>query len=154
MSILAQSGREAAVPDYMVPFAPILQKGEKPFAMFVDLKNKYDWVLKRVIVYPSVDRLIEVLEDEIVRPSEAKFNKLLARADQTTSPQEYLEPLIRTRPVLRLLHSITSSARASSVGGTSTPSARAVGRLMTNSNLLDCTTGRSAGLAPLRILPV
>src|SRR6516164_6797800 len=52
------------------------------------------------------------------------------------------------------LHSITSSARASSVGGTSTPSARAVGRLMTNSNLLDCTTGRSAGLAPLRILPV
>src|SRR5262245_52339599 len=55
---------------------------------------------------------------------------------------------------LAALHSITSSARASSVGGTSTPSARAVGRLMTNSNLLDCTTGRSAGLAPLRILPV
>jgi hypothetical protein len=59
---------QATVPDYMVPFAPILQKGEKPFAMFVDLKNKYDWVLKRVIIYPSVDRLIEVLEDEIVRP--------------------------------------------------------------------------------------
>jgi hypothetical protein len=36
-------------------------------------------VLKRVIVYPSVDRLIEVLEDEIVRPAEAKFNELLAR---------------------------------------------------------------------------
>jgi hypothetical protein len=59
---------QATVPDYMVPFAPILQKGEKPFAMFVDLKNKYDWVLKRVIIYPSVDRLIEVLGDEIVRP--------------------------------------------------------------------------------------
>jgi hypothetical protein len=52
------------------------------------------------------------------------------------------------------LYSITSSARARSVGGTSMPSARAVGRLMTNSNLVDCTTGRSAGLAPLRILPV
>src|SRR5262249_44914557 len=51
-------------------------------------------------------------------------------------------------------HSITSSARASSVGGTSMPSARAVGRLMTKSNLVGCTTGRSAGLAPLRILPV
>src|SRR5262249_30998022 len=50
---------QATVPDYMVPFAPILQEGEKPFAMFVDLKNKYDWVLKDVIVYPSVDRLIE-----------------------------------------------------------------------------------------------
>ena len=48
-------------------------------------------------------------------------------------------------------HSITSSARASSVGGTSRPSALAVFRLMTNSNLVDCKTGRSAGLAPLRI---
>ena len=34
-------------------------------------------------------------------------------------------------------HSITSSARPSSVGGTSRPSARA--ELMTSSNLLDCT---------------
>src|SRR5262245_10377081 len=33
-------------------------------------------------------------------------------------------------------HSITSSARASSVAGTSRPSASAVGRLMTNSNLV------------------
>ena len=47
-------------------------------------------------------------------------------------------------------HSITSSARASSVGGTSRPSALAVIRLMTNSNLVDCKTGRSAGFAPLR----
>ena len=35
-------------------------------------------------------------------------------------------------------HSITSSARASSVGGTSRPSALAVLRLMTNSNLVGC----------------
>jgi hypothetical protein len=34
------------VPDYMVPFAPILQQGEDPFSMFVDLQNKYDWVLR------------------------------------------------------------------------------------------------------------
>jgi hypothetical protein len=27
----------------------------------------------------SVDRLIEVLEDKVVRPAEAKFNELLAR---------------------------------------------------------------------------
>jgi uncharacterized protein YjbI with pentapeptide repeats len=70
---------QATVPDYMVPFAPILQEGEQPFAMFVDLQNKYDWVLQPVIGYPSVDRLIEVLEDKIVRPAEAKFNELLAR---------------------------------------------------------------------------
>jgi hypothetical protein len=51
-------------------------------------------------------------------------------------------------------HSITSSVMASSDGGTSMPSALAVPRLMTNSNLTDWTTGRSAGLAPLRMLPV
>jgi uncharacterized protein YjbI with pentapeptide repeats len=70
---------QATVPDYMVPFVPILQQGEEPFSMFVDLQNKYDWVLKPVVGYPSVDRLIEVLEDKVVRPAEAKFNELLAR---------------------------------------------------------------------------
>jgi hypothetical protein len=62
----------------MVPFVPILQQGENPFAMFVDLQ-KYDWVLRPVIGYPSIDRLVEVLEDEIVRPAEAKFDELLSR---------------------------------------------------------------------------
>jgi len=51
-------------------------------------------------------------------------------------------------------HSITSSAMDSSDGGTSMPSALAVVRLSTNSNLVDCSTGRSAGFAPLRMLPV
>jgi hypothetical protein len=63
----------------MMPFAPILQEGEKPFAMFVDLQNKYDWVLKPIIGYSSVDQLVEVLEDKIVRRAETKFNQLLAR---------------------------------------------------------------------------
>jgi hypothetical protein len=33
---------QATVPDYMVPFVPILQQGdeENPFTMFVDLQNK------------------------------------------------------------------------------------------------------------------
>jgi Pentapeptide repeats (8 copies) len=70
---------QATVPDYMVPFAPILQQGEQPFSTFVDLQNKYDWVLQPVVGYPSVDRLIDVLEDKIVRPAEVKFNELLAR---------------------------------------------------------------------------
>src|SRR5262245_40032302 len=45
-------------------------------------------------------------------------------------------------------HSMTSSAMASSDDGTVRPSIRAVWWLMTSSILLDCTTGRSAGLAP------
>src|SRR5262249_9647194 len=50
------------------------------------------------------------------------------------------------------VHSITSSARASSVGGTSRPSVLAVVRLMTRSNLVGCSTGMSAGLVPRKIL--
>jgi len=50
-------------------------------------------------------------------------------------------------------YSITSSASASSVGGTARGSAFAALRLITSSNLVGCKTGRSAGLAPLRIRP-
>jgi len=50
-------------------------------------------------------------------------------------------------------HSITSSARVSSAGGTSRPSACAVLRLMNSSIFVDCWTGRSAGFSPLRIRP-
>ena len=47
----------------------------------------------------------------------------------------------------RQLYSITSSAWASSVGGTVRPSELAVLMLITNSNLVGCCTGRSDGLA-------
>src|SRR5262249_29052502 len=48
-------------------------------------------------------------------------------------------------------HSITSSARTSSDGGTSRPSALAVLRLRTVSYLVGACTGRSAGFSPRRI---
>src|SRR5262249_3366848 len=50
-------------------------------------------------------------------------------------------------------HSITSSAIASRPGGKLSPNALAVLRLITNSNLVDCKTGRSVGFCPLRIRP-
>src|SRR5262249_23369715 len=46
-------------------------------------------------------------------------------------------------------HSMISSARADSVGGTSMWSALAVLKLMTNSNLVDCITGKSEVFSPL-----
>src|SRR5262249_45568485 len=48
-------------------------------------------------------------------------------------------------------HSITSSARASSVGGISSPSALAVLALITSSNFVDRWIGRSPGFSPLRM---
>ena len=59
----------------------------------------------------------------------------------------------RPEAAMRRPHSITSSARARSNCGTVRPSALAVFRLMISSNLVACWTGRSAGLAPLRIFP-
>src|SRR4051812_6465477 len=48
-------------------------------------------------------------------------------------------------------HSITSSLSASSVGGIARPSDLAVLRLITSSNLVGCSTGKSPGFAPFKM---
>src|SRR5437764_11193255 len=49
---------QATVPEYMIPFVPILEKGEEPFAMFSDLWIKHrEWVLEPVW-YSSVEGLV------------------------------------------------------------------------------------------------
>src|SRR5262245_52805349 len=58
-----------------------------------------------------------------------------------------------SHPKAGQLYSITSSASAISLSGMLRPSALAVVLLMISSNLVGCSTGRSAGLAPLRIRP-
>src|SRR5262249_32403988 len=57
----------------------------------------------------------------------------------------------RTHAVQQI-YSITSSARSSNVSGIVRPSAFAVVRLTTRSNLVGCSTGMSAGFVPRRIL--
>ena len=49
-------------------------------------------------------------------------------------------------------HLISILARASNSGGIVSPICLAVFRLITSSNFVGCSTGRSAGLAPFRIL--
>src|SRR5262249_61457201 len=62
-------------------------------------------------------------------------------------------PILTDPPDELAFHSITSSARPTSGSGTLRPSALAVFRLMINSTLVVCWTGRSPGFSPLRILP-
>src|SRR5215470_1221832 len=57
------------------------------------------------------------------------------------------------RNELAALHSITSSARRRKDSGIFSPIALAVVRFMTNSNLVGCKTGKSAGFSPLRMRP-
>lgn len=69
---------QATVPNFMIPFVPILQEGEEPFAMFKDLYGKYDWVLIP-LTYPNKERLIDKLEDAVVNPALAKYRELAMR---------------------------------------------------------------------------
>jgi len=78
-------------------------------------------------------------------------------SDIDTAMVDSLKALDPNRPIREadigaLVYSITLSARASTVGGTVMPSRLATNMLMLRSNVVGCCMGRSAGLAPLRIL--
>src|SRR5262245_14921022 len=62
------------------PHSPT-SSGHSDVELVLDLQNRYDWVFD-VIEYPSVNRLIEVFEVEIVQPAEAKFDELTRRTKQ------------------------------------------------------------------------
>ncbi len=83
---------QATVPDYQIPFVPIIQEGESPFAMMVDLQNKYPWVLptKR---YDSIETLMSALKPGIIDPAVEMRNKLRiikAQEHPTESPAKRL----------------------------------------------------------------
>src|SRR5579884_2779430 len=84
---------QATVPNYMIPFVPIIQEGEQPFAMFTDLQNRYhDWVLD-TLRYDTPSNLVKVLEQAIVRPAlERQAELLLIKAQdlRTRHIKDYL----------------------------------------------------------------
>jgi hypothetical protein len=70
---------QAVVPTVMVPFRPIIEEGEKPFAMLTDLWIKHrGWVFEP-LYYSSLEALVTALDEKIIRPAEARFLELLAR---------------------------------------------------------------------------
>src|SRR6476660_6510453 len=128
-----------------------------PFAVHFDLvvvahhaalgRATIHQVAARALAVISFERRVEALMPFIVACPVIPFLRRRAypmkRGERTTEQRDEIAPL----------HSITSSAMESSDGGTVRPSILAVTALMTSSNLLDCTTGRSAGLASLRMRP-
>jgi hypothetical protein len=78
---------QATVPEIIVPFQPIIEKGEKPFDMLKDLQRKHDWVFK-TLRYSSLDRLFNTMDEEIIKPAEAKFKQLLARRAEPIEDRE------------------------------------------------------------------
>jgi uncharacterized protein YjbI with pentapeptide repeats len=74
----------AIVSQTMIPFQPIIEAGETPFAMLRDLLTSYPDRVFQPIEYPSVDRLIERMDAEIIEPAETRFNELVMRRAETT----------------------------------------------------------------------
>ena len=69
----------AIVSQTMIPFQPIIEAGETPFAMLRDLLTSYPDRVFQPIEYPSVDRLIET----IIEPAETRFDELVMRRAET-----------------------------------------------------------------------
>src|SRR5262245_24682574 len=90
------------------------------------------------------------------RSETARLNRSAIPRQQTVSLQCRRCPLCaRKRPEhlqQSTFYSITSSTRSRMDCGIERFSALAVLRLITSSNLVGCSTGRSAGLAPFKIL--
>ncbi len=84
---------QAAVPNYMIPFVPIIQKDEKPFSMFRDLHHKYHWVLPP-LSYDSPAALLARLKNAIIVPALEMRDKLVSKKAQelpTRSLSDYAE---------------------------------------------------------------
>jgi hypothetical protein len=77
---------QATVPEIMVPFRPIIEEGQEPFAMLTDLA-RYDWVFP-LLRYSSADALIGALDDKIIRPAETRFAELVVRKGEKMKQEQ------------------------------------------------------------------
>jgi hypothetical protein len=74
---------QATVPDYMVPFVTILQRGQPAFGMFDDLPRKYHWALP-LLEYNNGDTLLATFEQKVVNPALEKAQEV--RIQKATAP--------------------------------------------------------------------
>ena len=84
---------QATVPDYQIPFVPIIQEGEQPFAKMVDLQKKYNWVMD-TLYYDSIETLINALKPAIIDPAIEKHNELRlikAKESKIRSAKDFLD---------------------------------------------------------------
>ena len=87
---------QAAVPDYEIPFVPIIQDGEESFSMFSDL-GKYDWMLKPVISYSSADNIAYGFKEVIIDRAWNKRQELQARKAKTIKAESIDEYMSRPK---------------------------------------------------------
>lgn len=84
---------QATVPEFHIPFVPIIQDNEKTFSMFSDLIGKYNWVLQP-ISYNSAESLIAVFKPLILERALQKHKEIQLtknRKLETLSAADYLK---------------------------------------------------------------
>ena len=92
---------QATVPELMVPFRPIIEEGEKPFAMLEDLWIQYrDWVFEP-LYYSSLEALAAALDEKIIKPAEIRFAELLARKAEKMKGEHVYRHILSSRGVLQ-----------------------------------------------------
>jgi hypothetical protein len=72
---------QATVPDYMVPFVSVVQRGQPVFGMFDDLPNKYDWALP-LLEYNTAESLLAAFDEKVVQPALEKVADVRRRKAQ------------------------------------------------------------------------
>lgn len=77
---------QATVPDYEIPFIPIIESEQRPFAMFADLQ-KYKWV-STLLKYPSLSVLVKNFEEKILKPALDLHQELLAEKQKGKAIKE------------------------------------------------------------------
>jgi uncharacterized protein YjbI with pentapeptide repeats len=87
---------EATVPQCMIPFATIIEEGEKPFEMFKVLWIKYKkWVFPPIAYY-SVEELVRGLDKGIIDPAQERFKELVIER-ATEMPVRHMSEIIGTQ---------------------------------------------------------
>jgi len=66
---------QATVPDYMVPFVTMLERGQPAFGMFDDLPRKYHWALP-LLEYNNAETLLAAFEEKVIDPALEKLKEV------------------------------------------------------------------------------
>jgi len=69
---------QATVPDYMVPFVTLVERGQPVFGMFDDLPRKCDWALP-LLEYSSADTLLAAFENKVISSALEKLGDVRRR---------------------------------------------------------------------------
>lgn len=89
----------ATVPTFNIPFVPIIQEGEQPFANFKDLQSSFgqqsEGRMLELLTYPSADFLRDVIKQAILIPALERGRLLAEQKDKPLRirrAQDYIKP--------------------------------------------------------------